>query len=497
MSRTFSEGRAVLELAQTNAEYADAARLFGCAIAARPDFARAIFARSIAERQVDTEELGAAFISLPSKDRLPGIVDGQDRNIRALEAAGWTPATKMWSSYAFDTFLLAVSANLPSRLADAAEAAREGLSAAGLLDGRGHLSASAVTRAPLASASLAGTLVANYGLITLAGGDVPAALDAYRAVTRTVAAFNGDLIASAMTDLNVLEAACAAMPVGRALPGCSQATVSIASARHILLTPYADPPSGLARATDVDTWITPSRAGWRATLHGYDAERDRVTAVWEAWVPEWQLWRVVQPLFGSAAVNPRADGSVEVERAYGDERTGCAGAGRYRATIYVNGAPAATGAIHDLGEYASQRSRDLGVSFCSPPGWRLVPVRAPNGSRPLVRIFTNAAGENVAYLFTIFMPPAATDAGARLKARTTARVMVERLSVTPPPPGALEDALDRFRGCGFAVGPGTMLHREWIADSGLAHVVFIVGDRAGRDGCLVLDSAGSVDPWFG
>ncbi len=112
MSRTFSEGRAVLELAQTNAEYADAARLFGCAIAARPDFARAIFARSIAERQVDTEELGAAFISLPSKDRLPGIVDGQDRNIRALEAAGWTPATKMWSSYAFDT-CSTVSTSLP------------------------------------------------------------------------------------------------------------------------------------------------------------------------------------------------------------------------------------------------------------------------------------------------------------------------------------------------------------------------------------------------
>ena len=114
MSASFyGDARALLDVATTTEDYQKAADLFGCALAARPDFGRAQYDRSRADSLISQGDIDSRYSNFPTKARMAEIADSDARTNRAIQDAGWTPTPRFLNSQGFNTLLAGIAASKP------------------------------------------------------------------------------------------------------------------------------------------------------------------------------------------------------------------------------------------------------------------------------------------------------------------------------------------------------------------------------------------------
>lgn len=171
--------------------------------------------------------------------------------------------------------------------------------------------------------------------------------------------------------------------------------------------------------TNVNAWVRPSSVGWSASLENFDSQKDELSVVWSAWVPEWKVWRVVQPLFEPTVGKDKlkSGGRVQITQPYDNAPSFCLPPGRYRVEFYLNGelVPKETKEM-EAPAFSDYRSRELNIAVCRPNNWKLSDFRENEEGRHLVRAFVTPEDKGIAYLFTFFAPK-----GARRKMASPGR----------------------------------------------------------------------------
>ena len=493
----YGDARALLDVATTTADYQKAADLFGCSLAARPDFGRAQYDRSRADSLISQGDIDSRYSNFPTKARMAEIADSDARTSRAIQDAGWTPTPRFLNSQGFNTLLAGIAASNLTTISEGLTILSQGIASGGLTasDGR-TLDAVKVAKASDGDLSVYRMLYTNLGLGQLARGDRTAATESYQAAVDGLrVAEDRDLVASSLSDLNTLEGHCADLYGTAAASKCSDINAGIADARRILLLGRSGASSNsYARIGNVRTWVRASRVGWSADLSNFDASRDRLSVVWSAYSSDWKVWRVVQPLFKT--VDPKSlpsSGGVQRVTVYDNSPSYCLPAGTYRAEFFLNGARVQGGDDKGVAVagYQNYRSREMDVALCGPVDWKLSSFRQNREGRHLVRAFTNANDKSALYLFTFFSPKNPVDAETRSPV-TRAWNLLKRFSTSPPPDDVFYRAVSKFTGCQNPIEPGTVLSRAWAAKDGLVHVAFVMGDYAPNgQACQVLESIGA------
>ncbi|MEZ5316151.1 MAG: hypothetical protein R2752_02005 [Vicinamibacterales bacterium] len=493
----YGDATRIFDAAATGEDYQKAADLLSCAVAVRPDFARAQYDRSRAASLISQGDLGNDYTSFPTRARVAEIQASYAEMVAVLERGGWTPTTRLLNSYGFNTILAALADGDRARLDEAVSILERGLAVDGIATPDGTVDAVRLTNATSTQVDHSRLLLTNLALARLARNERQAAAAAYRALVDGLhAGENQPLVGSSLSDLNILAGHCAALYGDAAAETCASVADGIADARRMLLVGRSAPVEGGGRTavTQAAAWIHPSRAGWSARASGFDARRDTFAVVWSSYSDDWGVWRVVQPLFRT--VDPRrlqAGGVVSDVTVYDSSPSYCLPPGRYRAEFFLNGRPLGDGAPEEfeMRGYRNYRSREMDVAMCVPDDWTLSDFRQNDEGRHLVRAFTTPNNRSALYVFTFFTPKhlAGTGTAAPLDRGWS---MLKRLTRNPPADALFYQAASKFQGCGAPIPGGTILSRTWTAGDGLVHVAMVMGDFAPNgQACQVLESIGA------
>ncbi len=491
----YGRGRALFEMATTGADYEKAAEAFGCALEARPGFGRAQYDRARAASLISQGDTDSSYTNFPTRGRVAEIRALQAEMLRELERGHWTPTTRLLNGHGFNSILASlVAADLPM-LDEAIATLERAITSSGIGTPEGIVDAVTLKAAPAGELDVNQMLYTNLGLARLARGNRDAAMKAYRAAVDGLRlSENRPLIASSLSDLNILESHCATLH-GDNSATCGTVAAGIKDARRLLLvgrTPTATRPNGPA-LTSPEVWIRASRVGWTAKLAGFDPSADVLAVVWSAYSDEWKTWRVVQPLFNPVESKRLAGLNYPQQVSlYSAFPSYCLPEGRYRAEFFLNGERVETDKSleMDVRGFKDYRSRELDVALCVPGDWTRSSMRGSGESRYLLQAFSNAQGRSALYLFTLFTERDGADFERQSIER--AWTLMKRLSSSPPNDEAFHAAVDRFRGCDEPIEPNTVLSRVWRSTDGLAHVALVIGGAApGGQACEALESIGS------
>jgi len=493
-AKFYGDGIAVADAATTAEQYQKASDLFGCALAARKDFGAAQYQRSVADSSISQGDIDSQYWNFPTRSRMAEIADSYSLTNKAIEDDGWTPTPRRLNSEGFNRLLAGIAANDVSAIDSGIAILQRAIASGGLTadDGR-TLDAVKVSHAPDPAAYQ--MLFTNLGLGQLARGNRADAERSYQAAVDGLSvAKDRNLVASSLSDLNTLEAHCADMYGSSAKAKCSDIYAGIADARRMLLLGKSSvAPASYATISHITTWVRASRVAWSADLAGFDPSRDTLSVVWSTYSNDWKVWRVVQPLF--QAIDPAslpASGQASHVTIYSNSPSYCLPPGTYRAEFFLNGVRVPD--FNDKGTaisgYQNFRSRELDVAFCGPADWQPLPLPAPRDSRQLLRLYKNADGKAVVYLFTFFSPKNPIDTETRYPV-TRAFNLLRRLGTQLPSDDELRQMVSQFTGCQNPIPPGTILTRVWLSADGLVHVALVVGDRAPNgQACQALESIG-------
>lgn len=499
-AKLYAQARQHHAIATNSDDYRKASEFYDCATAVRPNFAIAHRERAQAHASVNRFDSDNSYSSVLARDRLGPTVLAQQRALLAIDAAGWWPPPALMDSHGFNLTLEALHTGDTGKL-DAAIAvlsrAIADVSPAPGHAGSGGGSHDPAPGLPATTLRLLRTMHLNLALAQLARGDVKAAQAAYKkAFDELRVAEDAGLLAASVTDLAMLDAQCAnlrrSMWSGTGV--CTPVKEAIEGLKEALITgKLPPPPASKARITGVKAELGPSRASWSATLDGVDPATDTVTAMWTFYVPEWNVWRIVEPLLRQVDKAQIANGKVAAEIIYTNASGNCLQPGRYRLELYVNGRRAAAGENTEveLGSYKDYRSREMNIAFCQPADWTQSGFRENDDGRHLIRAFVNAQGKSAMYVFSLFAAKP-DDAEKRIaEHRERAWQMLKKYSVGAPSDEAFARAVERFQGCDKPIAPSTVLHKSWVMPDGMAHVAFVIGDFAGDQACRVLESIGN------
>ncbi len=493
-ARFYGDGRALLDVATTTEQYQKAADLFGCALAARDDFARAQYDRSRADSLIGQGDIDSQYWNFPTKSRMEEIADSDARRNRELQDAGWTPTPRALNSEGFNRLLAGIATNHLDDIDQGIAILSTAIASGGLTAGDGRtLDAVKVSQAPDPAAYQ--MLYTNLGLGQLARGHRADAEKSYQAAVDGLSvAKDQNLVASSLSDLNTLEAHCTELYGKAAQASCPDVYAGIADARRMLLLGKSSAPgTSYAKISHITTSVRASRVSWSADLSGFDSTRDHLSVVWSTYSNDWKVWRVVQPLF--QAIDPAslpASGLASRITMYTNLPSFCLPPGAYRAEFFLNGVRVPD--FNDKGAaisgYQDYRSRELDVAFCGPGNWQLSPSGDDTKGRQLMRVFVNPDHKSVLYLFTFFSPKTPMDTETRYPL-TRAWNLMRRLGAQIPADDELYRMVSQFTGCQNPIPPGTLLPRIWVSPDGLVHVALVVGDRAPNgQACQVFESIG-------
>jgi hypothetical protein len=488
----YGRARALYDAAETGEDYRKAAALFDCALAARPGFARAQYERSLADSFVGQNDVGSSYTNFPTKARMPQIYASVQKTAEVLEEGGWTPTPRMLNSHGFNAELLALTSGEPRLLDEAIALFQQAIVAAGFLGTDGKPIREKVAALSEDDRGMFQIIYTNLGLGRLGRNDWPYAQQAYNiALEHFDLAKNDALIASSLSDLNTLDEYCTGLKLSD--DHCRQVRGHIAEVRRMLLVGKAGafaPAQTTAAITDLETFARPARVGWKATIRNFDPKRDAVTVVWSTLAADWNVWRVVQPLF--ERVDPAKIKSGQPSESsvyYSAGASSCLPPGKYRAEFFLNGTMVVGGREVEVGPYEDYRSREANLALCKPKDWTESSFRQNDEGRHLVRAFTNSSGASTAYVFAFFAPRGTFNP---IEYDSKAWLLLKRWTKTGPTDDQFATAFNKYRGCGEAVPQGTVLHREWTQADGMVYVAFVLGNKPNNDdACQVLESIGN------
>lgn len=397
-ARKYAEGVARQNFATTSAagskEQAEAdaqsAAAFGCAILVRPAFIPAFqkYQRTIS--RMNSPQRDESYTSLNSKTKLSDLHDLQLRELRAFVKAGMLRPLHQLGNLAFDSTVLALTDKRPDALDDAR-------TVLGMITGEATwwqklyvewMRPELWTEEPPSKSAVDWL---NLGLSQLASGDaeqLAAAETTYDKALKPEMGWTPGLLASALTDLEILQAYCGNLHDART--SCVEVDNAIERIRPRIASGAGQgdlPTASKARAYGFEASVSAYSVEWQARIDGFDPKTDRLTVAWfrddrlgmgqTADTSQWQLRRAIPDLFDiyhpdSSDSLPAADTNgvtrhvTNLPRAEG----WCMSSGRYVAELFLNGVKVASSdvilATHDLHLY---RSRELDIAWCIPKTW--------------------------------------------------------------------------------------------------------------------------------
>ncbi len=490
----YGSGKALIDRAETGDEYKLAAKELDCAVEARPDFARAQYERSTAYSAIKRADREGSYTSFPTKDLLPDIARSLEKTAAALSMAGWSPTPRMLNRQGFNATLLALTNGDLSRLDTAIAVLQRGVDATAIEKGD-KLDLDVVQKLRPADLNIASLLYTNLALARLAKGDRLRAEAMYgAAIEHLRLTADQQLVGSMMTDLNILETYCPKVHSAGAVCGDTKAATTRIK-RLLLMGGAATPSPGRVRVSDPEFSVRASRVSWKAKFENFNQGTDRFSVVWLTLVPEWNVWRVVLPLFGptNQKLLP-STGLGDLMRNYHDGASHCLPPGQYRAEFYLNGelVEAKTTKPVQAPAFSNYRSREMNMAFCQPEGWTTSGSVQIDEGRYLMREFKTQDAKPVGFLFTFFASKNEPESQARTTYRQRAWTLLKRWTRSTTTDEQFNAALNRFTGCDQPIPASTILHRSWVMPDGMIHIAFVIGDRVpGGDACQVLESIGN------
>jgi hypothetical protein len=477
------------------AEYAEARKIFDCVLAVRDHFATAQAERAISYSNTGDLDKDGKYRNLSPPGVLPKIVNSELLSKDAFEKGGWRPTARLLNNLGYEEFQLALTAGEPRLLEEAIRTLQKSIELAGIPVVHGKVVLDQAAESGVDPVNLR-ILLLNLGNAQLASGRGEDAKSAYRIVLNNLGLEKDEkLVASTITDLNIIETFCPKLDKAEASKRCEKVTSDIKHVKYLLLGRLgAAPEPGRASITNVRPWLRPSSAGWSANIENFDPQKDKLSVVWSAWVPEWNVWRVVQPLFEPAVDKDKlkSGGRVLITQRYDNDPSFCLPPGQYRVEFYLNGelVPEETKEMV-APAFSDYRSRELNVAMCRPNNWKLRVFENEEG-RHLVRAFVTPEDKGVAYLFTFFAPKGARQEEVKTTALKQAWMFIKRWTEKKPTDEQFDAAIKRFQGCDSTIPPATLLHKEWLEPNGMAHVALVNGSFTTRDeACQMLESVGN------
>lgn len=476
-ARRYAEGRTLYALG----EYAEAAREFQCAVAARPTFALANYFFSIATSSAATPQANeGGYISIISWNVLDQVRQAQDDALASVREQGFLPPRSLQANSGFDSFLVALSKKDRGVLQQSIAATREAIR---LND------QSPVTQF-------------NLGVALLAAGESGADQAFSRGLELKP---SGPVIGGAITDLNILNQHCDQV---NETAYCSKLRPQIRQIQFDMVAKVWAPKSKAATATATATtidnlslWTAPAGLGWEADVRNLG--ETEFVVVWYAFDPDWKVWRVLPAISGPIRESIR-QAAGEKSHAVDFSRfliattvPDCVRDGSYRAEFYLNGKWVKTSADVQArhGRFSPAALGDMNLALCHPPDWK----PATGLVTGLVRGYTDGqtATRRGAYLFTYFSPFGSGDAARgrlgyfiyRAAAQLLAgrRVEFRRIQTCGSYRGNIGDLMAESTD-----GLGIILARAWIRSDGLVHVGLVIDERL--DARSSVEKARAQDP---
>lgn len=367
----------------------EAALAYSCAIAARPGFIPAFQNYQRVISRMDNPQRGDNYSSLNSRTKLDELRDAQLRELNAFVQTGMLRPSTLLGNFAFDSIVVALANNRPEALDEARLVLRH-LTGEDTWWQRFYLQTFRPELWSDEEPSEEALDRLNLGLSQLATGDekeMKAAEVTYDKALKEGKGSSSDLLASALTDLEILSAYCRNLHQDTST--CSSMKAAIDHVRPRLAANLAskDVPAQRPAVRDFTASITPYAAAWQARFDGYDPKRDRLTVAWfrdDSATPgspldpaAWQVRRALPDLYtvfspANADTFPAADqsGLIKHTQTFIDASGQCLAPGRYTVELFLNGA-----AVDSLTttiwqpELRSFRSRDLDLVWCIPTNW--------------------------------------------------------------------------------------------------------------------------------
>ncbi|MGE0627405.1 MAG: hypothetical protein AB7O43_06225 [Hyphomicrobiaceae bacterium] len=483
-------------LAQTPPEYQNAATLYDCATAVRPNFAIAQRERAQAHADIGRSDRDGRYRSFLGREQIPTAAASQKRTLDVLDREGWWAPPSLLNSYGFNSTLLALVAAQPGQLDHAIEALKRGIAAiapAGQ-SGGAHAAGKQTTSPDI---TLLRQMHLNLGLAQLAKGEKDAGIASFvKVVGDLKLADDPELLAATISDLHILQTFCPNLyKAGSSPQRCDEVGAAVDTVKQGLLTgSFGAPIASQARLSEIKTEVRPSRVRWSAMLQGFDPGRDRLTVLWLNQVSGWKVWRVIQPLFKPVDKAMLAKGgAIQGELIFDGNGFGCMPPGPYRAEFYLNGRRITNSDDPgiELKPYKQYRSREMNILFCHPANWTSSSFRENKDGRHLIRAFLNAKGKSAAYVFSFFSPTTGSN-GVNADPLGRAWQILKKYSRSVPSDDAFRAAAAKFTGCKVPVPKASLLHKTWVMADGMTHVALVVRDFApNEEACQVLESIGS------
>jgi hypothetical protein len=359
-ARHYAEGRMQYDTANTQEDYAGAAKEFECAVEARPTFSLANYYLSRSSMHAKSPQNGESFTSLFSEDTISQVVDREDEAMNGFDRESIALNADLLGNFGWDTYSLGLVKKNPK------------LVKKGLKETQDAVKDDQNKELPF--------LRFNLGVTQLAVGNFQGATAAYKdaLATASVGNLQDGLALASINDLEVFLHYCSGI---LSADDCKKVQ-SLADDFKQQLVAAAWPVPNAARSGSPrlhDLWLiaTPAGLGWHSKLENFNAAQDVLTVLWYKYEQKWGLWRALPDLSGRVdfrTTQTDSEGTREF-RSYLDAtgQQSCAQNAQYRAEFYLNGTrvnlqppPRVTM------KFASSSAavfRDLNVSLCRPDDW--------------------------------------------------------------------------------------------------------------------------------
>jgi hypothetical protein len=466
-------------------ELAKAAAEFGCSVDLRDTFAMGNISYALSTQMSETPQLNeSGFISITSKKSIPSIVEHEEQALKMIEKQGLkTPAGEQ-VNLGFDSLLQ------------------------GLLQGDHKMVERSVRETQEGVNLDKGNLVAqfNLGLGLLADNQKKEGIAVYEQAMKRVQG-RGDIVAGAITDLDILHRYCAGGK--NAESDCEEITGQIIPRLKSEMVAATWPPKVHAQGEDppkiVDLQLitTAHGFGWQTPQLNLDRKRDVLSVLWYAYNPEWETWRVL-PLISGRADWKLEQGMVSDSTwVLTDEARSCVVDGTYRVELYVNGGLAGTQDVSTHhGKFLPVVFPTQNLAMCYPQSWRSWEANYSDTSA-FVKGYVSDAGSSGIFLFSYFNPRLQPDNVSLGRYLTHAITYMTDHNLTPrlASPSAATNCAGQPANPGepliaYSGGSAAAMARVGMETDGLVHVA-VAFDNTGKSvNCDALMSVrrGFLDP---